>query len=152
MGRERLSGEAGRLRRLSAEPRGCVCIKGRRRTRLSGVRYVITLDTDVFARGCGAGVDRHDGASAAPAGVRRGWGGARRLWSAAQPPGERSSMESARRSRLASLYSGQPAGPHTRRRCRMYQDLFGQASYAGKGSSGRFTPGLAGVGFRITLS
>ena len=100
---------------------------------IAGVRYVITLDTDTqlprdSARELVATMAHPlnrpvlDEANV----VRQGY--------ALLQPRVSVSMESARRSRLANLYSGQTGlDPYTKAVSDVYQDLFGQASYTGKG-------------------
>ncbi|MBV8817588.1 MAG: glycosyl transferase, partial [Acidobacteriaceae bacterium] len=100
---------------------------------IRGIRWVITLDTDTqlprdaareliatMAHPLNRPVLDKSGI------VRRGY--------ALLQPRVSVSMESARRSRLANLYSGQTGlDPYTKAVSDVYQDLFGQASYTGKG-------------------
>ncbi len=102
-------------------------------TQVDGIRYIITLDTDTqlprdTARELVAAMAHPlnrpvlDESNV----VRQGY--------AILQPRVSISMESARRSRLANLYSGQTGlDPYTKAVSDVYQDLFGQASYMGKG-------------------
>ena len=103
-------------------------------TRLRGVRFIITLDTDTqLPRDSAA---KMIGAAAHPLNhpildpktktVREGYGLLR--------PGVSVSIESAGRSRLAQIFSGQTGfDPYATSVSDVYQDLHGQASFTGKG-------------------
>ena len=108
--------------------------EGRRPGADRGVRYIITLDTDTqLAQGQRAreliatmAHPLNRPVLDASQVVRQGY--------ALLQPRVSVSMESARKSRLANLYSGQTGlDPYTKAVSDVYQDLFGQASYTGKG-------------------
>ena len=134
MGHERKRGKLNDLNRLllGGEDRFEAVIGDL--TRLRGLRFVITLDTDTqLPRDTAA---KMIGAAAHPLNcavlnpktktVREGYGLIR--------PRVSVSMESADRSRLSHIFSGQTGfDPYTTAVSDVYQDLHGQASFTGKG-------------------
>ena len=118
---------------------------------LQGVRYVITLDADTILPpetapllvGAMAHPLNHAGFDAVGARVVRGYG--------ILQPRVGVSLPSANRTRFAAIYSGHPGvDPYTTAVSDMYQDLYGEGSFTGKGiydvdafeqaTHGRFPP------------
>jgi cyclic beta-1,2-glucan synthetase len=81
----------------------------------------------------GAAVHRHHGASAEPPALRRGRGRVVEGYGILQPR-VAVSLPGSNRSRYARLYGGEPGiDPYTRAVSDVYQDLFGEGSFIGKG-------------------
>jgi cyclic beta-1,2-glucan synthetase len=103
-------------------------------TVLSGVRYVITLDTDTQLPRDAA--RQFVGAMAHPLN-RAHYDQARRLVTAGYgilQPRVAISLPGTNRSRYARLYGGEPGiDPYTRVSSDVYQDVFGEGSFVGKG-------------------
>ena len=103
--------------------------------RAADVRYVITLDTDTqLPRDAARAARRHDGASAQPPALRRSGAPASSRGYGILQPRVGVSLRGARRSRYARLFGGEPGiDPYTRAVSDVYQDLFGEGSFIGKG-------------------
>lgn len=101
---------------------------------LSGIRYVITLDTDTqLPRDT---VRQFVGAMAHPLNRARYDAGIRRVVSGygILQPRVAISLPGTNRSRYARLYGGEPGlDPYTRATSDVYQDVFGEGSFIGKG-------------------
>ncbi len=95
---------------------------------------MITLDTDTeLAARRSAAVRRHDGAPAEPPAVRRTSGRVREGYGILQPRVS-PSLPGTNRSRYARLHSGESGiDPYTRTVSDVYQDLFDEGSFIGKG-------------------
>ena len=102
---------------------------------LAGTRYVITLDTDTrIAARRRATVRRHDGAPAEPPAVRRNAAAGCASGYGILQPRVSPSLPGTNRSRYARLHSGEPGiDPYTRTVSDVYQDLFDEGSFIGKG-------------------
>ena len=102
---------------------------------LAGIRYVITLDSDTqLPRDTAWKLVGTHGASAEPAGDRSRNAGSCSAGHALLQPRIGISMESAGKSRFAASYSGQTGfDPYTTAVSDVYQDLFGRATFTGKG-------------------
>jgi cyclic beta-1,2-glucan glucanotransferase len=134
MGWERKRGKLMDLNKLLRREYDSFPVKEGELSVLSGVRYVITLDSDTeLPRGC---AHRMIGALAHPLNqaiidpekniVAAGYG--------ILQPRVGVSVQSAAKSRLAAIYSGETGFDiYTRAISDVYQDLFGEAIFAGKG-------------------
>jgi cyclic beta-1,2-glucan synthetase len=100
---------------------------------LRGVRYVITLDADTVLPPDAAPAGRRARAPAQPRRVRPGAGRVVRGYGILQPR-VGVSLPSAHRSRFAAIHSGHPGvDPYTTAVSDVYQDLYGEGSFTGKG-------------------
>ena len=102
---------------------------------LPSIRYVITLDSDTqLPLEAGAAPGRHAGASAQPAALRRrGCSGSPRA-TASSSRASQVSVESASRTAFAQVFAGHVGiDPYTTAVSDVYQDLFHEGSYVGKG-------------------
>ncbi len=134
MGEERKRGKLNDLNQLLLDGKNRFDTVTGDLSRLRGIRFIITLDTDTqLPRDTAA---KMIGAAAHPLNhpvidpktrtVREGYGLLR--------PGVSVSIESAGRSRLAQIFSGQTGfDPYATSVSDVYQDLHGRASFTGKG-------------------
>ena len=141
MGHERKRGKLADLNALLRGARRRIASRSSSATTavLSSVKYVITLDTDTqLPRDVGATVRRRDGASAEPRALRC----PRQAQAASMvtegygilQPRVGISLPGANRSWYARLHGGDPGiDPYTRAVSDVYQDVFGEGSFIGKG-------------------
>ena len=102
----------------------------------AGVRYVITLDADTrLPRGAARQLVGHDGAPAQPPAARSRGGPRRRGLRRAPAAGHAARCRRTARARSSSASSRVRAGidPYASAVSDVYQDLFGEGSYTGKG-------------------
>ena len=136
MGWER---KRGKLEEFNAALRGDArALRQRRRRRRRGCRaskYVITLDSDTqLPRDAARAAGGHAGPPAEPAALRRASAAGSPRATASCSRASASRMPSAQRSRFARLFAGDPGiDPYTRAVSDVYQDLFGEGSFVGKG-------------------
>jgi len=157
MGRERKRGKLADLNRLLRSPADALAAGAFSRivgelAALHGVRYVITLDTDTELPHDSArelvGTMAHPLNRPRFAHPRPGHAPVVRAGHAILQPRVGVSLPSANRSRFATLFAGDPGiDPYTRAVSDVYQDLFGQGSFIGKGiyEVESFERALAGV-------
>ena len=102
--------------------------------RLRSMRYVITLDSDTdLPLDVGREARRHAGASAEPCAIRRALGRVTEGYGVLQPRVAIGAV-SASASTFAEVFSGHVGlDPYTTAVSDVYQDLFGEGSYVGKG-------------------
>ena len=138
MGWERKRGKLHELNRLlrGATDTTFMPIAGSAPQVPADVRYVITLDADTqAAERCGAPADRQDGASAQSTPLRRDRAARRRMatrsFSPASPPRFPVGREGSLYQRVFSSAGGMD--PYAAAVSDVYQDLFGEGSYTGKG-------------------
>ena len=137
MGYERKRGKLADAQRAAARRRGATAFSlvGGDTAVLQGVRYVITLDTDTQLPRDAA--RRMVGTMAHPLNRPRFDADARSAscdgYGILQPR-VAVSLPAASRSRFARLFGGEPGiDPYTRAVSDVYQDLFGEGSFIGKG-------------------
>ena len=138
MGWERKRGKLHELNRLLRGATDTTFLAHRRPAAAvpAGVRYVITLDADTrLPRDAVAPPGRQDGASAQPAALRCRDRARRR--GLRRPAAARHAVAAGRRARARSSSASSPApsgiDPYAAAVSDVYQDLFGEGSYTGKG-------------------